>query len=388
MAQKQYLVIGAGKMGEAIAYDLGRTAGPGAVTMIDADGSRVAALAKKLGCNGLHCPLSHENEVAGLMRAADVAVSAVPYDHNFALAMMAIETRTHFCDLGGNNVVVQNELSLDRRARTAGVNIVPDCGIAPGAVSIMARYAIDKLGRDPEYVRIRVGGIPAEPEGSFGYEKAFSVHGLVNEYIEPVEVLKDGEFKREAPLGGHEILTFDGLGPLEAAYTSGGSSTLAMTYAGTVKELNYKTLRYPGHWPAVRAMYELGFFRDDKVTLPDGRSVAARTFTERMLERGLKQGRDDLMVFRITVGDRETEVVLEGIDRADPKTGHTAMQRTTGYSAAIIAKMLGDGLLGGGGTHCQELGIPAATFLDEWSMRGMPIKMSLTNKAAPGLSTA
>jgi lysine 6-dehydrogenase len=148
--------------------------------------------------------------------------------------------------LGGNNYIVDAQLALDEAAKKANINIVPDCGLAPGMVSVLAMHGANRFD-ETEEIHIRVGGLPQTPKPPLDYQLVFSVEGLINEYIESARVIRDGKIIEVNSMTELETLAFDGFSALEAFQTSGGTSTLPDTFCGKVKELDYKTIRYAGH---------------------------------------------------------------------------------------------------------------------------------------------
>ncbi|MEA1871605.1 MAG: saccharopine dehydrogenase NADP-binding domain-containing protein, partial [Candidatus Bipolaricaulota bacterium] len=189
------LVLGAGMMGRAIAYDLTRRAGIDEVILADRDrtlAEEVADWLRDRRVTPRHLDVSAPRAVRESMQGCAVAVSAVPYFFNLSLAKTAIESKTHFCDLGGNNRIVAGELALDSMAKGEGVTVIPDCGLAPGLVNILTAAAIEDL-ETVDRVTIRVGGLPQHPHPPLDYQIVFSPHGLLNEYMEPATILRDGE---------------------------------------------------------------------------------------------------------------------------------------------------------------------------------------------------
>jgi lysine 6-dehydrogenase len=382
---KQYLVVGAGMMGEAIAYDLLKSPNVGRVRIVDIDPNKAAALAGRLVkqlSSSAKVEVDHWDGVAfaKLVDGFDAVVGAAHYGINVELTKACIAAGCHFVDLGGNNHVVKQQVGLSDRAAKAGVGVMPACGIAPGAVSVLVAYAVDAVG-DPDYVRIRVGGLPLKPQGPLKYALVFSASGLINECHEMVEVLKDGKPRMVEPLTGLETERFrEPFGTLEAVFTSGGTATLTETYKDRVKELNYKTLRYPGHWQAMTVMRGLGYWDDTPVDLGNKVVVSPRALTERLLAENLPKTPEDALVMRISVGHGRprhfTEMRLDMIDVFDAATGHTAMQRTTGYTASIIAQMLANGVVKGRGTLRLEQSVPPEAFLQEWRKRGLVVQVT------------
>src|SRR6185295_5579324 len=163
------------------------------VTVADYDLSKAEAIAgrypEKARAARIDC--NDQDAVVALMRGHASAISCVNYWLNERLARAAIEAGTNFCDLGGNNDVVDAELALDAEAKARGVNIIPDCGLAPGMVAVLVAQGLQR--GDFDEVHIRVGGLPLDPKPPLDYQFVFSVEGLINEYIERARVVRDGK---------------------------------------------------------------------------------------------------------------------------------------------------------------------------------------------------
>jgi lysine 6-dehydrogenase len=284
--------------------------------------------------------------------------------------------------------LVRAELALSAKARKAGVTVVPDCGLAPGMVSILAADGVARLERT-DSIRIRVGGLPRHPKPPLNYALVFSANGLINEYVEPCMVLRNGKLAWREPLADVEELTFPKpFGKLEAFNTSGGSSTLPYTYRGRVKTLDYKTIRYPGHCTKVRLLFDLGL-TDIKPMTVDGKRIIPRHLLIQRLEAVLPWEKDDVVLLRVEVEgtersrDREIKrssggrtVGYELIDYADRKSGLTAMERTTGFSAAIVALMLGRGQVDCTGAFTGENCVPSTEYIKELRKRGLRLRVA------------
>jgi lysine 6-dehydrogenase len=328
------LVVGAGLMGRAVARDLCGSAGVASVRLVDVDTTRLADAAAFIGSDRLSTgvlEVSDRGDVLAAMRGRDVAVSCVPYRHNVALARAAVEAGCSFCDLGGNNDVVAQELALDADARAAGVTIIPDCGLAPGLANVLVADALPRLDRVEE-VHIRVGGIPLRPRPPLEYQLVFNPAGLINEYREPCVVVREGEVRTVEPLTEVEELEFPPpFGRLEAFNTSGGTSTLPRTLLGRVRQLDYKTIRYPGHCEKARLLMDLGLFDEEPLKVK-GLKVAPRDLLEALLLERLSFGDDDAVLLRVTVtgqkDGRGRTMVYTMIDRGDKARGLTAMRRS------------------------------------------------------------
>ena len=181
------LVLGAGRMGHGAVFDLiHNSPDVERVTVADFDVTKAEAVAAAVATSRVdirHVDADNISEVTEMMRGHDSVISCVNYWYNVALSKAAIETRANFCDLGGNNYIVDEQLALDADAKAAGINIIPDCGLAPGMVSILAMHGSAKFDTIEE-IHIRVGGLPQDPQPPLNYQLVFSVEGLINEYID------------------------------------------------------------------------------------------------------------------------------------------------------------------------------------------------------------
>ena len=378
---KSALIVGCGKQAEAIGYHLLVHGEFTDVKVVDYNAEAAVRLGRKLASvTPRRHSVRHDTVDATdvqamtvLMQSFDVCTGAADYRLNRGLTQAAIASKTHFVDLGGNNTVVQAQFDLSEEAKRAGVRIAPDCGIAPGAVSTITKYLMEKLGRVPKKVSIYVGGLPQKPEGELGYAIVFSVRGLTNEYLEQAEVLRDGKLTLVDSLTQREtglVLDLD-IPALEAEITSGGCSTLCKTYEGVIETLDYKTLRYPGHWDKIHTLKNLGFFSETPLNIPGSDAGVPRLMTEAVLSANLSHGVKDILAMRIEVSDDDGSCMANMIDHFNDGTGHTAMQRTTGFSAAIIANMLVQREVSKLGTITQELHVPASLFVKRWTECGL-----------------
>jgi lysine 6-dehydrogenase len=371
-------VIGSGLMGRAVAYDLCRIEDVTRVGLFDFDYDLAEEIARKFGNDKAHAgqvDARDVEQVAKLLGDYDACISAVTYRFNPGLTRAAIASRTHFFDLGGNNDVVRAQFEMDEAARQADIVVIPDCGLAPGMASILAADGINRFDKVIS-VKIRVGGLPQNPRPPLNYQMVFNPEGLINEYWEPVVILENGEKKTVNPLTGLETLAFDGIGELEAFYTSGGISTLPDTFMGAVDSMDYKTIRYPGHCRIFRPMLELGLGSRSKVKV--GRvDIEPRAVLKKVLEKNITFNDPDMVLLRVIVeglsDDRQGKVIYEIVDRQDMRTGLTSMMRTTAFPAAIIAWMATGGKITYRGVIPQELAIEPKFFIQQLKKRGIKV---------------
>jgi len=373
-------VIGSGLMGRAAVYDLARAEGVEEVGLYDFDSDLADEIASKYG-NGktraAKIDAGDEEAVTHELRNFDACISCVTYRYNPGLTRAAISTRTHFVDLGGNNDAVRAQCDMNDEAKAAGVVVIPDCGLAPGMVSVLAADGIAKLDR-VKAVKIRVGGLPQKPRPPLNYQMVFSSEGLINEYWEPVVILENGQKKTVDPMTALEELEFEGIGKLEAFYTSGGTSTLPDTYLGKIDFLDYKTIRYPGHCAIFKPMLEIGLGSRQEVKV-DNVMIRPRRVFKKILEKNLTFNEPDLVLVRVTVegekAGKSKRIVYEIIDRQDMQTGLTAMMRTTAFPAAIIAWMACNGNISVRGVIPQEVAVAPGFFMEQLKKRNIDLKV-------------
>jgi lysine 6-dehydrogenase len=364
------LVLGAGRMGLGAAYDLAHNSDAEAVTVADLDLERARAVVQTVNSVKLtpaQIDVTNEAEaVVALMRGHDAAISCVVYHHNLQLARAAIQARVNFCDLGGNNSVVDAELALDEEARGAGINIIPDCGLAPGMVSVLAAHGAARFA-ELEEIHIRVGGLPQRPRPPLDYQIVFSVEGLINEYVERARVVREGRITEVDSMTELEQLEFPApFGVMEAFQTSGGTSTLPESFSGRVRELDYKTIRYPGHCEKFKTMIDLGLTSSDELDV-NGQRISPRRLLGEMLLRHLPADEPDAVLIRLefrgVIDDKRQTLRYDIIDYFDERTGLSAMMRTTAFPASIIAQMMARGETLMKGATPQERCIPPQRFV-------------------------
>jgi lysine 6-dehydrogenase len=388
----RYVVLGAGRQGVAAAYDLARNGEGASVVLADADvgvaqaaALRLESLLKGTKCvfEARACDVTRSEQALEAMNGADVALSAVPYRFNVELAALAVRARCSFLDLGGNTAVVRAELALHDAAREAGVSIVPDCGLAPGLGNHLAAYGVHAI-EEPRHVHVRCGGLPERPVGPLGYKMLFHFLGLWNEYRGNGEFLRGGERVEVPTLTELERIDFGPpLGVLEAAVTSGGTSTCPQTWQGVLETFDYKTLRYPGHWETIRALFGLGFM-DPTFATPGGETLEPLAVTRALFEAKLAFPEvRDVVVLRTTVSGthrgRPRTLRLDLLDRHDESTGFTAMERTTAFPAALVAHFQARRRVEPGARPL-EVAVPPVACFEELPLHG--IRIEVTDSAA------
>lgn len=374
-----YLVIGSGMMGSAVAFDLARSANVDRVTLADVEYRRASASAAKIASplvRPLQLDVEDFEQLVGEMEDHDVAIGATSYRHNVVLSKGAIQAGIHFCDLGGNDDVVKEQLALNARAKERNVTIIPNCGLAPGLANILAARGAE-LFDSVESIRMRVGGLPKHPIPPFNYQIVFSAEGLLNEYTGKSFVIRNGKLASVDTLTEVEAIDFPPpFGTLEAFHTSGGASTTPQLFEGRVRELDYKTIRYPGHCEKFRMLLEVGFGSDEPV------SVGANLLTEKeifleLLKKKIPQSGPDVVLMRVTIAGtkemRNRSLTFTMIDFYDETHNISAMMRGTAYPTSVIAQFLASGTITQHGAMTPEQSVPLEPLLHELQTRGMVI---------------
>jgi len=377
----KFLVIGAGKQGSACAFDLLQQPATRHVVLADRALDRVPAFLDPWKGGALeleHLDLRDERAVATAVGRADCVLSAAPYYFNYDLARLAVKAGVSFADLGGNTEIVFKQKGLHAEAAGRGVSVVPDCGLAPGMVNILAAEGIHRLD-ETESVKIFVGGLPQKPEPPLNYMVVYSLEGAFDYYTSPSWVLRGGQRVQVEPLSEIEHVVFpDPIGKLEAFHTGGGISTLPFSWEGRIRTMEYKTLRYPGHVAIMKPIRELGLLGTEPVEV-NGVQVRPRDAFIAIVSPTLTkpQGRDLVALVvdvRGTKAGKPAATRWQLVDRYDDRSHVTAMMRTTGYSLAITGLLQLDGRISAKGVHTPDECVPAGPYLEELAKRGIVVE--------------
>ncbi|MBN2334857.1 saccharopine dehydrogenase family protein [Candidatus Bathyarchaeota archaeon] len=371
------IVLGCGKIGAVIGKEFKRIVPGSKVTMTDINEARAKKAASSIpGAAWATIDTSNYPGLLKKIEGHDMVIGALPGDYGYAALRAAVESGVDMVDV---SFTPENPTQLDQAVKEKGATLIPDCGVAPGLSNLLVGYAASRLDT-VEAAHVMVGGIPEKPVPPLGYTITWSADGLIDEYVRDVSIIEDGETVKVPALSGLEEIQFPGVGTLEAFYTD-GLRTLAASLPG-VSSMWEKTLRYPGHVEKVQLLRELGFFSEEPVKVRGG-EVQPKQVTARLFERSLWMPEvGDLLAMQISVtGEskgKEAGYVFRVLDRYDHKGNVSAMARTTGYTAAIVAGMLADGMVEGPGVVTPEsLGMTpgvAGKLLSELKARGIIVE--------------
>ena len=385
---KVYAVLGAGRQGTAAAYDMARWGNAHSVVVADYDAfaaqkavDRVNKLIGKAIAYAVPIDVEDPKAVRQILTGVDSFLSAVPYIHNLDITKIAIQTKTNMCDLGGHIGIARQQHGFDTEAWAAGISVIPNCGQVPGMGTTLMVYTMSLLDEVLD-VYMWDGGIPESPRPPFNYLLTFNMTGLTNEYAEPAIFLRNWKRTEVEPMSELETVSFpEPIGTLEAFVAGGGTDTMPWTFEGKVRTLQNKTLRYPGNLAQLRAFYDLGLWDTKPIRTRSGEVIPRDVFDALFEPKVTFPGDKDIVIVRVTaVGKKDgqnAEATVELIDRFDEKTGFTAMERATGWSAAIVAEMMARGQTPRGAAGV-EVQVPARPFVEELTRRGFKISERIT----------
>ncbi|MDQ8169832.1 MAG: saccharopine dehydrogenase C-terminal domain-containing protein [Gemmatimonadota bacterium] len=380
------LVLGAGLQGSACAYDLLQNPAITEVRLADQRVDRLPAFLQSYIGKGrlttIQLDVKDATAVAAAMAGVQSVMCALPYYLNLPMTEAAIAAGAHFCDLGGNTEIVQQQQRLKASAEAKGVTVVPDCGLAPGMVNILAQLGIDRCD-SVDSVRIFVGGLPQHPEGPLNYQIVYSIEGVLDYYTTLSWIIRDGKQLQMKALSEIEPIHFDApVGELEAFHTAGGLSTMAFRYQGKIPNMEYKTLRYPGHAKIMEAIRELGLLELEPVQVKGTTVVPREVAIAQMQPRLTKPNSPDLVALRVvvagTTGGKPITHTFELVDRYDAAHGISAMMRTTGYSLSITGQLQAEGAVTPAGVHTPDECMPGERYIVELAKRGIAIAQSVS----------
>jgi len=334
------IVLGAGRVGSAIARDLSLDH-QFRVHVADRDEQQLKKLETEHGIRGERIDFSLPSTVARAIADADLVINAAP-------GFLGYQTLRTVLDCGKNVVDIaffpEDPFTLDSLAKRRGVRAIVDCGVAPGLSNLLVGRAYHRLDR-AQRIAVYVGGLPVDRVPPFEYRAPFSPIDVIEEYTRPARVVEDARIVIRPALSEREPIEVPGIGTLEAFVTDGLRTLLHTVDAPQRVE---KTLRYPGHAEKVELLREIGLFSPDPIDL-DGTAVRPIDLTTALLFPlwQMKPADEDFTFLRVVVdgesAGEQVRITYELLDRFDPRTNISSMARTTGYTATMVARLLAHG---------------------------------------------
>jgi lysine 6-dehydrogenase len=389
MSEFRYGVIGAGRQGVATAYDMVTKGRGQSVLVADYDAETARKAAERLNhlvgrpvAEWRQVDARSVDAVVAALAGLDVFLCGTPFELIPIATEASLRAGVSMVDYGGHTPTVLAQLKKDAEAKSRGIAIVPDCGMGPGMNNTLGTYAIELLeqqGLTPRDVYLWDGGIPQNPIPPWNYQSTFNINGLTNEYHGEVAFLRAGKITMVGAFEELEPIVFDGVGELEAFTTTGGTSTAPYTFEGKLQVYQNKTCRWPGHFAQFKAFQQLGLFEQEPVSVGD-QVVAPRDVFHALLAPRISAPLvQDVCVMRAKgVGTdehgNERAVIIDLVDRYDPQTGFTAMERITGWHAGIMAEFIAAGVVPPGAWPMEQA-VPASTFMDVVRARGFAVSV-------------
>lgn len=337
---KRYLVLGTG-VGKAIAYALLNNSESNSVTIADIDFKNARdvrdnickLINRQCVCLPTEFRVGDENTLL-IFKNYDVVVSALPAKYNLELAEAAIVAHTNFCDLGGVVEITREMLQLSNKYPDMESSVVPDCGLMPGLGIIIAKKLMQDLG-GAESIEILVGGLPQKPQPPTNYQLVFNSEGLKHICYDPAPIISDGKIKFVPPFHDYSQIEVSELksfskkfnGRVETFDTAGASLAAYSFLDWGVKNFAEKTIRWPRF---------VDFFKN----VPEHKFEQT---VKEYLNIPVDAENPDLVWMRVTTQNGSAKKSMSLLDLFDLKTGLTAMQKTTGFTTAIIAEMIAEG---------------------------------------------
>lgn len=345
---RRVLILGAGKIGRCIANYLAE-AGGYKVRVGDLD-SRTFEYVNPL-CETVVTPLGDQTRLDNAFMEQEVVISALYHEANVRVAETALKFGTSYFDLTEDVASTKEIIRIAAQARS-GQLFVPQCGLAPGFVSIVAGHLAGQLDT-VESIHLRVGALPQYPENRLKYNLTWSTDGLINEYSNPCDAIVDDKKIKTQPLDGVENFSIDGT-QYEAFNTSGGLGNLCDTLGPNVRNLNYKTLRYPGHRDLMHFL------------LHDCRFSERRGDLKRLLEHTLPSTSQDVVVIYCTAtGEKDGRyTTLADVRKIYSRDGWSAIQITTASSVCALVDLYFEPYFVGHGVVLGQDNIPLHKFLN------------------------
>ncbi len=332
-------------MGRTVALDLARTEKDAEVTLFDVNEEYLASAKEYAGSGRVSTKIldiADIEKAVRLLKEYDVSVASLPHGLSLFAIEASVKAGISIVDMVGS--FPEKRIEQNGIAKKAGCTVIPACGVAPGISNMCAGRGIELLDETTD-VYIYVGGIPVKKEPPFFYQTVYLMDSVFNMYTRKCNVKIEGSEVEIEPLTGCEIIQFpEPIGKLEAFFTDGLSS-LKITLKDRVKNsLFEKTLRYPGHLDCIKVLKSCGLLETQPIKTDD-KKVIPRDVLMSLLRDKFKLGPEgDILVMRVIVkGKKDGRSVshnFELIDYYDSDTKTTAMARTTGYPAAIAARLI------------------------------------------------
>lgn len=346
--KNKIIVLGTGLVGSAIVKDLCKDY---QVTAVDISSENLNSLGRLENVKAVTADLSDPEILRDLVRDHDLVIGSLPGFMGYNSVKHTIEAGKDMVDI---SFFPEDPFGLDRLAKTKGVTIVTDCGVAPGMGNIILGYHHSKMNIDN--FECLVGGLPFKREWPWQYKAVFSPIDVIEEYTRPARYIINGEIVEREALSEPEYIEFEEVGTLEA-WNSDGLRSLLNTIP--VPNMIEKTLRYPGTIEYLRMLREAGYFSYDEVNV-NGKMIRPIDLTSALMfpKWQLKKGEEEFTIMRIIIEGMEEgekfKYIYRLFDRYDKENDITSMARTTGYACTAVANLMMEGMFDSPGINPPE----------------------------------
>ena len=333
---KQIIILGAGMIGSAIAFDLSNQY---SITVVDIDKNKLTELAKKCSVKTIREDIANKTTLERIVKPYDLVICAVPSFMGYKTLQNIIEAGKNIVDI---SFFAEDPFKLDKLAKQKKVTAVVDCGIAPGLSNIILGHHNSRM--KIEYFECLVGGLPFERKLPFQYKAPFAPADVIEEYTRPARIVQNGKVIIKEALSDVEQVNIKNAGTLES-FNTDGLRTLITTMK--IPDMKEKTLRYPGHIEYINVLKQSGFFSENYVNV-NGKKVRPIDLSAKLLFPlwHLNEEEKEFTVLRIIIRGKENnkrkEYIYHLFDQFDENTRITSMARTTGYTCSSVARLLMD----------------------------------------------
>lgn len=337
------MVLGSGLVGSVIAKDLAKDE-DFQVTVADIKKEALNRLADEKNVKTVVANLSKPEEIKKVVADQDMVIGVVPQTLGHTVLRSVVEAKKNIADISWESSEREDFSSLDNLAKENGVTAVTNLGFAPGMSNLIIGH-VDSLLDKTEKVLILVGALPEKREWPYEYKITWSPEGVIGDYLTPAVFIEHGKLVEKPALSDVELINFPEIGTLEAFNSSGLCN---MPYTIKAPYMKEKTLRYPGHAEKMRMLRETGFFSKEPIEI-NGTKVRPFDLTVKLLSSKLKlqEGERDLTIMRIIIEgekkQRKLRYTYDFLDYYDEETKTTSQARITGYSCAIVARLVARG---------------------------------------------
>ncbi|MFO7526368.1 MAG: saccharopine dehydrogenase C-terminal domain-containing protein [Ignavibacteriaceae bacterium] len=330
---QKVIILGGGMVGSAIAADLSSDY---KVTVADIDEPKLQKIKLYHSLDILQSDISSDINIKTIIKDFDLVIGAVPGHMGFSTLKSVIEAKKNIVDI---SFFGEDPFELGSLAKENGVTAIVDCGIAPGFSNIILGYQTIKMKINS--FECYVGGLPFKRMLPFQYKAPFSPKDVIEEYVRPSRIVRDGNVIIKPALSDPELIEFENIGTLEAFNTDGLRSLIKTM---SIPNMIEKTLRYPGHIDLMRTLRDTGFFDKEEMEF-DGANIRPVDFTSKLLfpHWKLEENEKEFTILRLTIeGDGKT-ITYDLFDKFDEETKTTSMARTTGYTCSAVARLVLEG---------------------------------------------